>query len=63
MKGKWINVITKDKSSEIHIGKFIFKSSNCEKLLRIKFYSKLHFVMIMFKIKQDVKKLTQNYDL
>ena len=38
-----INVITKDKSSEIHIGESIIKSSDCEKLLDIKIDSKLHF--------------------
>ena len=29
--------------SEIHIGEFIIKSSDCEKLLCIKIDSKLHF--------------------
>ena len=38
-----INLITKDKSSEIHIGKSIIKSSDCEKLLGIKIDPKLHF--------------------
>ena len=38
-----INFITKDKSSEIHIGESIIKSSDFEKLLGIKIYSKLHF--------------------
>ena len=38
-----INVITKDKSSEIHIGQSIIKSSDCKKLLDIKINSKLHF--------------------
>ena len=33
--------MTKDKSSEIHIGEFIIKISNCEKLLGIKIDSKL----------------------
>ena len=36
-------LMTKDKSSEIHIGKSIMKSSDCEKLLCIKIDSKLHF--------------------
>ena len=38
-----IYVITKDESSEIHIGECIIKSSDCEKLLNIKTDSKLHF--------------------
>ena len=38
-----INVITKDKSSEIHIGESIIKRSDCEKLVDIKIDSKLHF--------------------
>ena len=38
-----INVITKDKSSEIHIGDSIIESSDCKKLLGIKIDSKLHF--------------------
>ena len=38
-----INIITKDKSSEIHIGQSIIKSSDCEKLPDIKIDSKLHF--------------------
>ena len=38
-----VNVITKDKSSEIHICESIIKSSDCEKLLGIKIDSKLHF--------------------
>ena len=38
-----INLITKDKSSEIHIGEPIIKSSDCEKLLEIKINSELHF--------------------
>ena len=42
-KESQINLITKDKSSEIHIGESIIKSSDCEKLLRIKIDSKLHF--------------------
>ena len=33
--------MTKDKSSKIHIGESIIKSSNCEKLLGSKFDSKL----------------------
>ena len=37
-----INVITKDKSSEIHIGESIIKSSDCEKLLDITIDSKIH---------------------
>ena len=36
-------IMTKDKSSEIHVGESIIKSSNCEKLLGIKIDSKLHF--------------------
>ena len=32
-----------DKSSEIHIGEFIIKSSDSEKVLGIKTGSKLHF--------------------
>ena len=38
-----INLITKDKSSEIHIGEPIIKSSDCEKLLDVKINSELHF--------------------
>ena len=38
-----INVITKDKSSEIHIGESIIRSSEYEKLRDIKIDSKLHF--------------------
>ena len=38
-----INLITRNKSSEIHIGESIIKSSDCEKLLGIKIDSKLHF--------------------
>ena len=34
--------MTKDKSSEIHIGESIVKSSYCEKVLGIKTDSKLH---------------------
>ena len=33
----------KDKSSEIHIGEPISKSSGCEKVLGIKLHSKLYF--------------------
>ena len=36
-------IMTKDKSSEIHVGESIIKSSGCEKLLGIKIDSKLHF--------------------
>ena len=36
--------MTKDKSSEIHIGESIVKSSGCEKVLGIKINSKLHFL-------------------
>ena len=37
-------IMTKaDKSSEIHIGEFIIKSSDSEKVLGIKTGSKLHF--------------------
>ena len=35
--------MTRDKSSEIHIGESIVKSSDCEKVLGIKIDSKLHF--------------------
>ena len=35
--------MTKDKSSEIHIGESIVKSSGCEKVLDNKIDSKLHF--------------------
>ena len=35
--------MTKNKSSEIHIGESVFKSSSCEKVLGIKIDSKLHF--------------------
>ena len=38
-----INLITKDKSSEIDIAESIIKSSDWEKLLGIKIDSKLHF--------------------
>ena len=38
-----INLITKDKSSEIHIGESIIKCSDCGKLLGIKIDLKLHF--------------------
>ena len=38
-----VNVFTKDKSSEIHIGESIIKSSDCKKLLDFKIDSKLHF--------------------
>ena len=38
-----ISLITKDKYSEIHIGEFIIKSSDCEKLLGIKIDPKLCF--------------------
>ena len=36
-------LMTKGKSSKIHIGESIIKSSDCEKLLGFKIYSKLHF--------------------
>ena len=36
-------IMTNDKSSEVHIGESIVKSSGCEKVLRIKTDSKLHF--------------------
>ena len=36
-------LMTKDKSSEIHIGESIIKSSDCEKLPGIKVDSKLPF--------------------
>ena len=36
-------IMTKDKSSEIHIGESIIKSSDCEKLLCTKIDSKFHF--------------------
>ena len=35
-------IMTKDKSSEIHIGESIVKSNGCEKVLGIKINSKLH---------------------
>ena len=35
--------MTKDKSSEIHIGEIIVKSGDCEKLLSVKIDSKLYF--------------------
>ena len=35
--------MSKFKSSEIHKGDSIFKSSDCEKLVSIKIDSKLHF--------------------
>ena len=37
-----INLITKNNSSEIHVGEPIIKSSDCEKLLGIKIDSKIH---------------------
>ena len=46
MKGNTDNchlLMTKDKSLEISIGESIVKSSDCKKLLGIKFDSKLHF--------------------
>ena len=36
-------IMTKDKSSEIHIGEIIVKSGACENLLGAKIDSKLHF--------------------
>ena len=36
------NLITKDKSSEIHISESIIKSRDCEKLLGIIIDSKIH---------------------
>ena len=36
-------IMTKDKSSEIHMGESIVKRSGCEKVLGIKFDSELHF--------------------
>ena len=36
-------IMTKDKSSEIHIGESAVKSSGCEKVLGIKIDSKLQF--------------------
>ena len=36
-------LMTKDKSSEIHIDESIIKSSDCKKLLGIKIDLKLHF--------------------
>ena len=36
-------LMTKQKSSEIHIGQSFIKSSDCGKLLGIKIDSKLHF--------------------
>ena len=35
--------MTKDKSSEIHIGESVVKGSGCEKVLGIKIDLKLHF--------------------
>ena len=35
-------LLRKNKSPEIHIGEFIIKSSDCEKLLGIKVDSKIH---------------------
>ena len=35
--------MSKDKSSEIHIGESIVKYSGCEKVVGIKIDSKLHF--------------------
>ena len=43
LKETQINVITKDKSSEIHVGESIIKSRDCEKVLDIKIDSKLNF--------------------
>ena len=45
--------MTKDKSSEIHIGDIIVKSGDCEKLPGIKIYSKLFF-------DDHVRKITEN---
>ena len=36
-------LLSKDKSSEIHVGESIIKSADCEKLLGIKINSKLRF--------------------
>ena len=36
-------IMSKDKSSEIHIGENIVKNDDCEKLLGVKIDSKLHF--------------------
>ena len=36
-------IMTKDKSSEIHIGESVIKSSHCEKLLCIKIDAKFYF--------------------
>ena len=46
MKGntdKYHSLLSKDESSEIHIGDSVIESSNCEKLLDIKIDSKLRF--------------------
>ena len=46
MKGntdKCHSLLSKDESSEVHIGDSIIESSNCEKLLGIKTDSKLFF--------------------
>ena len=46
MKGNIVKchlLMTKDKSSEIHIDESIIKSSDCKKLLGIKIDLKLHF--------------------
>ena len=36
-------IMTKVKSSEIHIGEIIIKNGDCEKLLGVNIDSKLHF--------------------
>ena len=36
-------LLSKDESSEIHVGNYIIESSTCEKLLGIKIDSKRHF--------------------
>ena len=36
-------IMTEDKSSEIHVGESIIKSSDFEKILGIRIDSKLHF--------------------
>ena len=62
MKGNTDNchlLMTKDKSLEISIGESIVKSSDCKKLLGIKFDSKLHFWWLFLR---SIKKVTKNYE-
>ena len=39
--------MTKEKPPEIHIDEIIIKSGDCEKLLALKIYLKLSFLMII----------------